>query len=237
MTCMRVVWILMAAGLGLTWTTGCRPPAEPEQPEPPLLGQEPELDLERVSLEELRDRVRNLASLVRDFPGRTEEDHRALMRASFMELGGILPTLYGRPADGAFVQQMQILNSTQRQLDAAGPFLPTDATIATGLRATFNALLTISRRFEQEEAVQQGLRDLRERVAELDRVSGPIHRLVAGQAVQQATEVIQRMTSVLAQRAEQPDEEAPPQETPPPPPVDQAPPPVSQLRGVTRGET
>jgi hypothetical protein len=136
-------------------------------------------------------------------PGRNEDEHRQLMAQTFAGFASILPSfVQGTEPNGAFRQQLEIIESTRAQLAGESQKLSVKATIDTGLRAVHNALTGIYReQFYEQTEVATALDALRARIDELDTVRGPSHQFVAGQAAQQSAGVIKQMTTILLQRA------------------------------------
>jgi hypothetical protein len=192
--------------LAMICLTGCQIVRNEPRGEPLLLEPDPEFTLPAMlELEELQEEVRRLGSVSREFPARGETEHYALMRETLGLILRTAPTLRGPQVDGSFVQQLRAIYQSQRQLRPESPFLPTDTAVTMGLRAAYNALVSISiAGFAEEEAIEHDLSLMRGRIEELDRVRGPIHRLVAGQAARHGADVMHQMVGVLAEELETP---------------------------------
>jgi hypothetical protein len=177
-----------------TETTLEHPPAEPN-PQPQLASDA------RERVKELMARAQEYAESAKKLPGPNEQADRAFLLNQFSLLAQILPALNGPQMTGDFRQQLRIIDSTRAQLANTAPDLSIEPAVDTGLRAAHHAVAGIAQRnFTDVPDASKSLDAMRAKVQELDAVSGPIHRLVAAQAIQASAEAITQMTAALDQR-------------------------------------
>jgi hypothetical protein len=204
--CFRLCVTLAVLTVVVAGPAGCRVVRDEPRRDTLLLEPDPEFTLPpMLELEALQEEVRRLGSVSREFPARGETEHYALIREALGLMLRTMPTLRGPQVDGAFLMQLRAIYQSQRQLRPESPFLPTDTTVTMGLRAAYNVLVSIAiAGFSTEEAVERDLALMRDRVEELDRVRGPIHRLVAGQAARHAADAMHQMVNILTEELETP---------------------------------
>ena len=153
-------------------------------------------------------RVQTLARLAdayartsNQLPGADAAEHRRLMSEAFARLEEILPILEGPSPGAEFRQQMQVIRDAQAELATGPQDLSPEPTIDTGLRAARDALSSIAQAGYYDHAeLTPLLNALSAKTNELDTVRGPLHQLVAGEAVGISSQVISRMADVLSQR-------------------------------------
>ena len=216
---------LLLAGL---FATGCAPKTDTTLAPPPV-DQNPEPQL----ASDVRARVQQLVQLADEYaanakalPGRNEAEDRAQVTQQFALLVRILPSLSGPDMTGDFRQQLRIIESTRAMLGTSAD-LAAEPTIDSGMRAAHRALASVAARaFADQPDVAKQLDAMRDRVAELDTVSGPIHRLVVAQAFQASAQAVSTMANALHQRLNDPSAAAnkTPATTTPPAPVTPTPP-------------
>jgi hypothetical protein len=175
--------------------TTLQPPATEPNPQPQLASDA------RERVKELAARAQEYEQNAKNLPGPNEQADRALLVNQFSLLSQILPALNGPQMSGDFRQQLRIIDSTRAQLASTSQDLSIEPAVDTGLRAAHHALEGIAQRnFTDVPEVNKSLDAMRAKVQELDAVSGPIHRLVAAQAIQASAEAITKMTTALDQR-------------------------------------
>src|SRR5581483_8125078 len=81
-----------------------------------------------------------LSQQAAELPGRTADQDRQMVQNVFGTLGTLLPNLAGPDENGAFRQQVQIVQTTRAQLTSAPASMPLEPVIDTGLRAAYRAL-------------------------------------------------------------------------------------------------
>jgi hypothetical protein len=175
-------------------TTLTPPPPEPN-PEPQLAT-------------DARQRAQHLGTLAEQYaagaaklPGQNEQEDRQLVAEAFNQLSQILPLLNGPDMAGDFRQQLRIIESSRSQLSSGTMDLASEPTIDTGIRAAQRALSSLAQRaFPEQPEIAKHVDAMRAAVQELDTVSGPIHRHVAGQAFGHSAEAVKAMTAALNQR-------------------------------------
>jgi hypothetical protein len=234
---------LLAAALFLT---GCPPKDQTtlESP-PPDSNPQPQLAAEvRQRVQQVNDLARQYADNAARLPARSEQEDRAAVAEQFGLLAQILPALNGPDMPGDFRQQHRIIDSTRALLSSSSSDLAPEPTIDSGLRAAHRALASVNARNFAGGAsgpeVAKSLDAMRDRVLELDTVAGPIHRLVAAQAIQASAAAITQMSTALQQRLNEQGTgaAAPKAVTPPDASKPQSPKPVEQPKAETaRPET
>jgi hypothetical protein len=185
--------------LGLT---GCakHPKPKPAAPLQPLTHPQAPPDV-HAEFRTMESRVNQLYVTGNQLPGGNDAAHRRLMEQAFAQLIGILPTLEGGTATGTFRQQLRIIDASRQQLATSSSPLTLDATVDTGMRATYNILKDLARRdYPNEQAISNGLDQLQANLDDLDKVRGPLHQLVAADAVQDTAQVLRAMTMALGER-------------------------------------
>ena len=181
---------------------GCAP-TQPTVAQKPLLPPEPQLAANvQQRVRDLDERVTALAEQSQQLPGHTEEDFRTGMESSFGDLSRILSILQGTTQSGEFRQQLRIVDSTRAELASGSQDLASEPTVDTGLRATYRALsnLTDLSFTEDKDQLNPTLDLLRGKLNELDNVHGPMHRVVAAEALDLTTQAVRQMAQSLQER-------------------------------------
>jgi len=184
---------LLLAGCAKDKTTQGPPPDQ--NPEPRITS-------------DVRDRVKELVQRADDYaagaarlPGRDEMSDRQQVARQFELLTQILPALNGPDMTGDFRQALRIIEGTRSQLAGSSAELSAEPTIDTGLRAAHRALSLIARQQVADVAeAGKALDAMNQRLQELDTITGPIHRLVAAQAIGSSGEAIGQMVNALDMR-------------------------------------
>jgi hypothetical protein len=176
---------------------GCRPKSRgthvPE-PNPPASNttsaDERISDLERYSVE--------LSALSKSLPGRDEAENRQVLGDAFDRATSALSLLMGPQPGGSFRQQLRIIDNVRRDVRSGST---SEATIDSGIRAIFNALIGVrDRLFATDVNVRGDLDNLRDKVLELDAVRGPLHQVSVAAAYQAAAATIETMRKELQNR-------------------------------------
>jgi len=142
-----------------------------------------------------------LARTSNQLPGQDSADHRRLMAYVFGQLEEILPNLAGPNPGGEFREQLQIIRDSQGELATGPQDLSPEPTIDTGLRAARDALAATAQAGFYSRADLTPLFDqLGAKINNLDTVRGPLHQLVAGEAVGLISQIISKMADVIGQR-------------------------------------
>jgi hypothetical protein len=191
---------LLVGGLLLA---GCASKDKTSMQAPPV---DPNPDPQITS--DVRDRVKELVQRSDEYsagaarlPGRDEMTDRQQVARQFELLSQILPALNGPEMTGDFRQALRIIESTRSLLAGSSTELSAEPTIDTGLRAAHRALSLIARQqFSDVADAGKSLDAMSHRLQELDTITGPIHRLVAAQAIVASGEAIGQMVNALDQR-------------------------------------
>jgi hypothetical protein len=149
-------------------------------------------------LDEMEKHSAELTAVTKELPGRDQAEDRKLLSDSFDRAASMLTLLMGPRPQGAFRQQLRIIDKVRQDIRAGST---SDATVDSGMRAVFNALVGIRERlFPADARVSAQLDTLRDRVADLDSVRGPLHRVAVADAFQSAAAVVETMRTELADR-------------------------------------
>jgi hypothetical protein len=147
-------------------------------------------DLERYSVE--------LSAVTKNLPGRDATEDRQLLGDAFDRASSTLTLLMGPEPNGAFRQQLHVIDNVRQDIRAGRAV---DATVDSGLRAVFNALVGVRERlFPTDERVNGDLNQLRDKVLDLDAVRGPLHSVAVASAFQSAATSIETMRAELQNR-------------------------------------
>ena len=197
---------MAARWLGVTVVTAVVSVGCAKKP-PPVSSSHTNSDREQSASSEAAVRVQTLARLAdqyarqaRELPG-GEYDYRRLMSGVFARLSEILPVLYGPNRTRMFEQQLQIIQNSARELSGTSSALSPEPTVATGLRAAYDALAALARdSFNGQPDLAATLDKLQAKENELDEVHGPLSRITAAEAVDLSSEAITKMANLLGQR-------------------------------------
>jgi hypothetical protein len=137
---------------------------------------------------------------VRRLPGKSEAEHREVVRQALGELGRILPLLAGPDPGGAFEQRTRTIESARTRLGGdSTTTAAVEPAIDEGLRAAAGALRDVARaKYAGHQQIAQSLDELDKTVAELDVARGGPHRAVVTDAFRQTADVIHAMSDALA---------------------------------------
>jgi len=161
----------------------------------------------------------------KSFHGHGDEQARRELAGAFESLQEVLVLLKGPEPEGAFRQQMNIIDRARERLTSSSAAAP-EPTINAAIRAAQSALTDIaSDQFADDEATGKALAAMQSRVAELDAERGPIHGFVVAQVLDEAGNVAERMAEVLRQRL--PQEQPAPATAPAAAPAEPAPAPAN----------
>lgn len=175
-------------------------PDKPPAPNPPpRVAADPGVRVQ--TLAQLSDAYARLSN---QLPGATERDHRRLMGQAFAQIEQILSILEGPNPGAEFRQHLQIISDAQAELSSGPEDLSPEPMINTGLRAASDALIRIRQTSYYDQADLTPLFDrLAEKVNELDTVRGPLHQVVAAEAVSLTSQIVSKMADVMGQRLAQ----------------------------------
>jgi hypothetical protein len=156
-----------------------------------------------LRIEVISRRLTDYDARAKKLSGDSETSYRAMMRDTFSDIANILPSLEGSDSSGAFRQQLRVIESSGGQLDSLPPELSSEPTVATGLRAAYNALAGINaRQFANLPGPLKTLNDLSAKIDQLDTVHGSDFQAAVTQAVQLIGQVMREMNASLAYRLE-----------------------------------
>jgi hypothetical protein len=145
--------------------------------------------------------IDSFAGARKEIRGHSDEQSRRELADAFGKLQDVLKALKGPDADGAFRQQIRIIDRARTQLTGDSATAP-EPTINAAIRAAQNALATMaSERYADDEQVKTALAALQPRIDSLNTVRGPIHGFETAKALDEIGLVAQRMADVLQQRA------------------------------------
>lgn len=183
---------------------GCMPHGATTRPIVPPVQQTPRptYDLNVSSrIEQISKGLDVFQNRASQMPADNEADHRTMLEESFSDLTTLLAAIEGPDTDGAFRQQIMVIESTRGQLASLSPDLSSEPTIATGLRAAANALSGIdTQEFLDQPDILKSIGVLNSTLDELDTAHGTRHRQVVSEAVQLMGAIMRQMNDVLTQR-------------------------------------
>jgi hypothetical protein len=195
---MLVALALMTVG-GCVKTHSNMPDKPPSPNPPPRVAADPAVRVQTLS--QLSDAYARLSN---QLPGPNERDHRRLMSQAFAQLEQILSILEGPNPGAEFRQQLQIISDAQTELSSGPEDLSSEPMINTGLRAALDALTRIRQTSYYDTAELTPLFDrLAEKINELDTVRGPLHQVVAAEAISLTSQIVGKMADVMGQRLAQ----------------------------------
>ncbi len=169
-------------------------PVQPN-PQPRILTS----SIERIYEANLR--LVKFGNRARQLPGDSEDAYRVMMRDAFTDLAAIIPALAGPDFGPAFRQQIRIVESTSGELAALPAPLSSEAPIAAGLRAAYNALVEIhTEQFSNRSEILDAVNSLHAQLDLLDTMHGSAYRDVVAHAVQAMGSVMEKMNHTLMYR-------------------------------------
>jgi hypothetical protein len=181
-------------GCAKTQTTIAPPPPRPNPP--PQVAADPVARMQ--TLGRLAD---TYARTSNELPGDSTAQHRQLMAQIFAQLQEILPNLEGPSPGAEFRQQLQVIRDAQAELATGPQDLSPEPTIDTGLRAARDALSSIAQGgFYDQTSLTPLFDQFTAKINQLDTVRGPLHQVVAGDAVAISSQIISKMADALTHR-------------------------------------
>ena len=191
----------LALGLALAFCAGC-PKRQGTMRPPPQLNPPPRVEASaEARASELEELSRHFEETAQRLPGRTPEEHRAIMQQVFAALARILPVLQGPNPDGAFRQQLRIVESARTQLASGPGGLSPEPTIDTALRAARDMLASLaSRGYFDQAQLGKTIDRLDATIAGLDTTRGLAHQRVVADSVEAMSQAIHQMSGALSQR-------------------------------------
>jgi hypothetical protein len=194
--------VSMGMGCALVLTSAGCPKQRSTMDRPPEVNPRPPVETSaEVRVDELGERSRKFAQTAERLPGRSAEEHRALVQQAFLDLSQILPILYGPNPSGVQRQQLRGVESARSQLWTAPRGLAPEPTIDTGLRAARDSLASLGRGtyFDRPELAET-LDRLDATVADLDAAKGTNHQQVVAETVDLMSQAVNQMTAALDER-------------------------------------
>jgi hypothetical protein len=144
--------------------------------------------------------VDQFAAARKDLRGHSDEQSRRGLADAFGKLQDVLTNLKGPDADGAFRQQIRIIETARKRL-TGDTETAIEPTINAAIRAAQRALSEMaSERFAEDEQAKTLMTALDARVETLNTVRGPIHGFETAKALDEIGAVAQRMADVIQQR-------------------------------------
>jgi len=154
--------------------------------------------------EQLTQAIDQFAASRKGLQGHSDAASRRQLAESFARLNDVLSQLKGSQQDGAFRQQIRIIDRARTQLtgDSATASEPT---VNAAVRAAQRALSDMtSENFADDEQTKTLMDAVQPRVEELSGVRGPIHGFETARALDAMGAVVQHMAEVITQRLPQP---------------------------------
>ncbi len=165
-------------------------------------------DLQRTASERVSDTQRNIKALsqtVAKMPGGSEPDDRKLIAQALGQTGSALSAIEGERPNGAFRQQLRIIESARSQLQRMSGNVPSEPVTDSAIRAALNALMSLrDGRFAGNAQVAKSVSAVSQQIQQLDSVRGPLHSLVVAQAFNSIASALDSMSGVLEGRLEPP---------------------------------
>ena len=153
--------------------------------------------------ERLTQAVQEFAAARKGLQGHADESSRRQLAGAMGQLTEVLTLLKGQYQDGAFRQQIRIIDRARTQLTGDSATAP-EPTINAALRAAQSALDDMAReQFAEDEKVKGSMDALRPRVDGLAGVRGPIHGFETARAIDALGAAVESMSAAAQQRFQQ----------------------------------
>lgn len=199
----RMRWfsaILLAVGTA----AGCAPKGPTTQPGPV----EPVVVSTRSELEQKIQQITQMAAAFSDtaeqLANRGDQDHRMLVEQALTQLLEVMPMLADSQLDGGLHQRIRIIAASRDQLRNIVDNQSAAPAVNTALRSAAGALQSIADYgFADQVQVSDSLRLLSGKIAELDAVTGAIHRLVTTQCLGLMAQAVQGMSQTAIGRLQE----------------------------------
>lgn len=191
---------------------GCAKQQTTIAPPPPRPNPPPQVAADPIARMQTLGRLADTyARTSNQLPGESTAQHKQLMSQIFAQLEEILPILEGPNPGAEFRQQLQVVRDAQAELASGPEDLSPEPTIDTGLRAARDTLSSIAQGGFYDQSNLTPLFDqLTAKINQLDTVRGPLHQVVAADAVAISSQIISKMADALTHRlAEQTSAPAP----------------------------
>ncbi|HEV2293387.1 MAG TPA: hypothetical protein VGR35_05995 [Tepidisphaeraceae bacterium] len=205
MIAMRGVAVALLAGSVVL--VGCRPKQNPTM-EPTIERGEamPRPMTAENRAEELGEAVDEFAGARNGLVGHSDEQSRKQLAEAIGELSDVLTLLKGSDPNGAFRQQIRIMERARTRLSGDLATAP-EPTINAALRAAQRALADMaSSQFANDEQTNSLMQALDSRIEVLHTERGPLHAFEAARALDALGAVVERMAELVRQRLPQPQE-------------------------------
>ena len=153
--------------------------------------------------ERLGQAVDDFAAARKGLQGHSDDESRRQLAEAMAKLSDVITLLNGPQQDGAFRQQLRIVDRARTQLTSDATTAP-EPTINSAIRAAETALSDVaSEQFADNEQVKAAVEALRPRVRVLTTVRGPIHGFETARALDALGAAAERMADVYQQRMQQ----------------------------------
>lgn len=154
--------------------------------------------------ERLGQAIDEFAAARKGLQGHADSPSRQQLADAFGKLSDVLTLLNGPQQDGAFRQQVAIIERARMRLTGDSAAAP-EPTINAAVRAAETALSDIaSEQFADDEQLTLAVEALRPRVRVLNTVRGPIHGFETARALDALGAAAERMADAFKQRMPQP---------------------------------
>lgn len=188
---------VVIGGCGIKSSSTMEPTVEPGESTPPSM-------TEANRAEQLRGAVAAFADARQGLAGHSDAQSRGQLADALGKLSDVLVLLKGPEANGAFRQQVRIIDRARTQLTSDSATAP-EPTVNAALRAAQRALSDMaSRQFPDDETTNSLLAALDPRVDVLANERGPLHGFETARAMDSIGAVVQRVAELVQQRLPQP---------------------------------
>lgn len=192
--------LVLVGGCGGKQSSTMEPTVEPAEETPRPITEE-------NRAEQLGDAVDAFAAARKRQLGHSDEQSRKQLAGALGELADALALLKGSDANGAFRQQIRIIDRARDRLTGDLETAP-EPTINAAIRAAQRALSDMaSNQFAADEQTKSLIDALGPRVRILNNERGPLHGFETARALDAIGAVVERMADLVEERLPQPQEQ------------------------------
>jgi hypothetical protein len=153
-------------------------------------------------LQQIQMQVANLDGISQQLPGDTDKENRQMVASYFEGVAKVLPQIVGESPSSEFRQGLRVLSSSHDQLASGSADMTSEPTIVQGVRSTERLLRNVNTIiFDSDAQITKNLDALLQKLSAMDRVHGPMNRVIVAQALRGSTMILKQMSVAMSERA------------------------------------